>query len=156
VVSRVRISPEQAEKIKQVCGQRQESPEAWGIHDGQRSSLDADIFCDRFVRTVIEAFDETLRALTSDIRRLHPGDSPLIEAWRENNASVEMARAAMSADQRAELERDEAAQQRGQLQEECATLHQLVLYAGLADWQLLSQLIARRTEGDPNPTPAKH
>jgi hypothetical protein len=143
----VRISAEQADKLKQVCGQRGELPEVWGVQRGERPSLDADLFCDQLVRSVIEAFDKTICALTADIRRLHPGDSPLIEAWREGNASGMQARAVMPDDQRAELERHQSEQQQAELAYEHSTLTRLALYAGLSGWGLLSRLVARRTEG---------
>lgn len=140
VTSRVRLSDDQAEKLKQLYGQRRETPEEWGMHNGSFASADADVFCDKLVRTTIEAFHETAVALERDLRRLHPGDSPLVRAWWEVNERAERERARMPADERAASERREAGQQSAQIRYERDVLRHLTLYGELADWQLLDQL----------------
>jgi len=106
----------------------------------------ADVFCDKLVRTTIEAFHETAAAFERDVR--HPGDSPLVQAWREGNERAEEARARMPADERAELERREADQQSADIRYERDVLQHLALYGGLADWQLLDQMIAAHTQAE--------
>jgi len=146
VTSRVRLSDNQAGKLKQLYGQRGETAEEWGMHNGSFASVDADVFCDKLVRTTIEAFHETAAALERDVRQLHPGDSTLIRAWREGIERAEEARARMPADERAEPERHEADQQSVDIRYERDVLQHLALYGGLADWQLLDQMIAAHTQ----------
>jgi len=148
VTSRVRLSDDQAEKLKQLYGQRGETAEEWGMHKGSFASVDADVFCDKLVRTTIEAFHETAAALECDVRRPCPGDSSLIRAWRKGIERAEEARARMPANERAELERREADQQSADIRYERDVLQHLALYGGLADWQLLDQMIAAHTQAE--------
>lgn len=145
VTSGVQLDEAQAKKLKQVCGQRRDAPEEWGVRNAGFSLVNAETFMDKLVRTAIEVFHETAAALERDFRRLHPGDSPLIRALRESNERAERVRASMPKGERAELERREREQQQGEAQAEREVLQHLALYGGFADWELLGQLIAART-----------
>jgi hypothetical protein len=83
--------------------------------------------------------------LEADLRHQHPGPSPHFAAWQEGQARVQDARAKMTTAQRAELERRDAEQEAAHASHDRAVLSQLALYAGLADWPLLADLIAART-----------
>jgi len=146
VVSRVSISPAQAAKLKQLYRERREPAEAWGFRDGPWPSLDPDVFSDQLLRAVVEAFDETARALVADLRRLHPEDSRLTASWKVKNERFVKARAAMPADERAKLEGREAEERRIELDYERKTLGQLALHGGFRDWDLLSRLMESRTQ----------
>lgn len=145
VTSHIRLGDAQAEKLKQVCGQRRDAPEDWGVRGGDYSLVDADTFTDKLVRTTIEVFHETATALERDFRRLHPGDPPFIKAWREGQERVEQARAKMPKEERAELERREREHWQHEAEAEREVLRHLSLYGGLADWALLDELVATRT-----------
>ena len=135
VVSRVRLAEPQVEKLDQLVGQRRESPHSWGLEPP--AALNADVFCGRLVRTVIEAFYETVQALEADLRDQHPGPSPHFVAWQESHVRVQRARAKMTTGERTELERREAEEEAAQANYDREVLSQLALYAGLADWPLL-------------------
>ena len=107
-------------------------------------SLTADVFCDKLMRTTVEAFHETATALERDLRRLRCGDSPLIAAWREGLSRAEDARARMSPKDRIALERIEAAAADGANRYERRVMEHVTLYGGLADWPLLRQLLDER------------
>ena len=143
--SYLRVSDGQAEKLKQAYGQRRESPDDWGIHPDEPFLLDIDVFVDKLTRAVIEAFDETVTALTADLRRRHPGPSPLVEAWQEGQARLAEFRARMPAGEREAIEGRETEQRYAELEDLRRTLRDTTLHAGLADWPLLERLAAART-----------
>jgi hypothetical protein len=140
----VRLNDDQATKLHAVYGQRHESPEEWGVHSGSFVSLDVDVFCEKLVRTVIEAFTETVAAFERDVRKLQPGDSPMTKAWREGVEQANAARAQWPKAERAELERREAEQWAAHGNYERDVLRQVALYGGLADWPLLENLVKQR------------
>ena len=144
VTSHLRISGSQTEKLRQAYGQRRERAAVWGIHPDEPSLLDIDIFADKFTQAVIEAFDETVIALTADLRRRHPGPSPLMQAWQEGQDRLAEIRARMPAEQRDAIHRREGAQEDAERGYSRRTLRAITLYAGLADWRLLELLTAAR------------
>lgn len=144
VTSYLRISDAQAEKLKQAYGQRHERPDVWGVHSDESSLLDIDVFIDKLTRAVIEAFDETVTGLTADLRRRHPGLSPLTQAWQEGQDRLADIRARMPAEEREAIERREAELRDVELEDLRRTLREITLYAGLADWPLLERLTAAR------------
>jgi hypothetical protein len=144
VTSHIRLGDSQAAKLKQVCGQRRDAPEDWGVCDGDFSLVDAETFTDKLVRTTIEVFYETATALERDFRRLNPGEPPLIKAWREGQERVKQVRAKMPDEERTELERREKEHWQHEAEAEREVLRHFSLYGGLADWTLLEELVAAR------------
>jgi hypothetical protein len=145
VTSHLRISEAQGSKLKQLYGQRHETAEAWGARPGNASIVDIEVFADKLIRTVIEAFDEAASALTADLRRARPGQSRLIQAWQEGQERLADVRIRLPAKEREEIEQMEAEQEEAQLEYERKMLRDIALYGGLADWPLLERLTAVRT-----------
>ena len=145
VTSHLRISEAQASKLKQRYGQRHETAEAWGARPNDASIVEVEVFADKLIRTVIEAFDEIATGLTADLRRAHPGQSRLIQAWQEGQERLADVRSRLPAEEREEIEQREAEQEEAQLEYQRKMLRDMALYGGLADWPLLEHLTAVRT-----------